>query len=65
MLHYELEMVNSSKKTQIAFMLHIQPETLSRVFKRLTRDNIIKVEDKKYIIVNEEKLLSIFQGVGL
>ena len=29
MLHYELEMLNSSKKTQIAFMLHIQPETLS------------------------------------
>ena len=65
MLHYELEMVNSSKKTQIAFMLHIQPETLSRVFKRLTRDNIIKVEKKRYVVVDEDKLLSIFQGVGL
>ena len=65
MLHYELDMVNSNKKTQIAFMLHIQPETLSRVFKRLTRDNIIKVEDKKYVVIAEDKLLSIFQGVGL
>jgi len=65
MLHYELEMLNSSKKTQIAFMLHIQPETLSRVFKRLTRDDIIEVIDKKYTVKDEGKLLSIFQGVGL
>ncbi|MEA3498636.1 MAG: Crp/Fnr family transcriptional regulator [Campylobacterota bacterium] len=65
MLHYELEMLNSSKKTQIAFMLHIQPETLSRVFKRLIRDGVIEVVDKKYIIKDEGKLLSIFQGVGL
>ena len=65
MLYHDLEMFNTQKKTQIAFMLHIQPETLSRVLKRFTRDLIIEVVDKNYIIKDEEKLLSIFKGVGL
>jgi len=65
MLYYDLEMFNSLKKTQISFMLHIQPETLSRVLKRFTRDLIIEAVDKKYTIIDEEKLSSIFKGVGL
>lgn len=65
MLYHDLKMFNSLKKTQIAFMLHIQPETLSRVLKRFTRDLIIEAEDKKYIIKDEDKLSSIFRGVGL
>ena len=65
MLYHDLEMFNSEKKTQIAFMLHIQPETLSRVLKRFTRDMIIEVVEKKYIIKDEEKLSSIFKGIGL
>ena len=65
MLANDLEMFNTLKKTQIAFMLHIQPETLSRVLKRFTRDMIIEVVDKKYIIKDEEKLSSIFKGIGL
>ncbi len=65
MLHNDLEIFNSLKKTEIAFMLHIQPETLSRVLKRLTRNNVISVEDKKFTILNEQQLLSSFQGVGL
>ena len=65
MLYNDLDMFNNLKKTQIAFMLHIQPETLSRVLKRFTRDLIIIVENKKYIIQDEEKLSSIFRGVGL
>ena len=65
MLYHDLEMFNNLKKTQIAFMLHIQPETLSRVLKRFTRNMIIAVENKKYYIIDEEKLSSTFQGVGL
>ncbi len=65
MLHHDLDIFNSLKKTEIAFMLHIQPETLSRVLKRLSNDKIIDVIEKKYIILNEEKLLSLFQGVGV
>ena len=65
MLYNDLEMFNTLKKTQIAFMLHIQPETLSRVLKRFTRNMIIDVENKKYFIIDEEKLSSTFRGVGL
>ncbi len=65
MIHHDLRIFNSLKKTEIAFMLHIQPETLSRVLKRLVRNNVVKVENKKYIINDEVQLLSTFQGVGL
>jgi len=65
MLYHDLEMFNNLKKTQIAFMLHIQPETLSRVLKRFTRNMMISVENKKYFIIDEEKLSSTFRGVGL
>ena len=65
MLYHDLAIFNSLKKTQISFMLHIQPETLSRVLKRFSRDMIIEVVDKQYIIKDEEKLSSIFRGVGL
>ncbi len=65
MLHHDLPTFNSLKKTNIAFMLHIQPETLSRVLKRLVRNNVIIVENKNYIIKDEAQLLSSFQGVGL
>jgi CRP/FNR family transcriptional regulator len=65
MLYTDLEMFNNLKKTEIAFMLHIQPETLSRVLKRFTRELIIEVQDKKNIIINDEKLSSIFKGIGL
>lgn len=65
MLYNDLEIFNNQKKTHISFMLHIQPETLSRILKRFTRDKMIEVVDKQYIIIDEEKLLSNFQGVGL
>ena len=65
MLYHDLDMFNNLKRTQIAFMLHIQPETLSRVLKRFTRDMMITVINKKYFITDEKKLSSTFQGVGL
>jgi CRP/FNR family transcriptional regulator len=65
MICTNLEMFNSLKKTQIAFMLHIQPETLSRVLKRFSRDDLIVVQNKQYVINNEEQLTSIFKGIGL
>lgn len=65
MIHNDLAMFNSLKKTEIAFMLHIQPETLSRIIKKLLRNNIIEQIDKKYIVKDELQLLASFQGVGL
>jgi len=65
MIYSDLDIFNGVKKTQIAFMLHIQPETLSRVLKRFMRDNLIQVVNKKYIILNEDELASIFKAIGL
>ena len=50
---------------KVAFMLHIQPETLSRVLKRLARDETICIENGEVTIKNKESLISIFKGVGV
>ncbi len=64
MLNNDLEVFNKSKRTQIAFMLHIQPETLSRVLKKLVRSGIIEIINNKIIILDESQLCSIFRGIG-
>ncbi len=46
-------------------MLHIQPETLSRVLKRLTRNGTIEVQNGKIRILNKDALTSTFRGIGI
>ena len=65
MLTQDLEMFNKLKRQEVSFMLHIQPETLSRVLKRLTRNETISIENGEVIIENKEDLISIFKGVGV
>ncbi len=65
MLNQDLEMFNKLKRQEVSFMLHIQPETLSRVLKRLTRDGTIHIENSEVIITNKENLISIFKGIGV
>ena len=65
MLNQDLEMFNKLKRQEVSFMLHIQPETLSRVLKKLSRDEIISIENSDVIIKNKEALVSIFRGVGV
>ena len=65
MLNEDLHMFNKLKRQEVSFMLHIQPETLSRVLKRLSRSNIIDIVDGQIIILNEEMLFSTFRGVGV
>ncbi len=62
MLSDDLNMFNSLKRQEVSFMLHIQPETLSRVLKKLKRSNIIEVENSDVSILDKEKLNSIFRG---
>lgn len=62
MLNDDLEMFNSLKRQNVSFMLHIQPETLSRVLKKLKRSNIIEVENSNVSIINKEQLESIIRG---
>ena len=65
MLENDLEMFNKLKRQEVSFMLHIQPETLSRVLKRLKRNGVIDVVNSKVTIENKEHLSSIFRGVGV
>lgn len=65
MLVSDLNMFNKLKRQDVSFMLHIQPETLSRVLKKLSRDNIIEIENQQVIIKDEIALNSIFKGVAI
>jgi CRP-like cAMP-binding protein len=65
MLNQDLEMFNKLKRQEVSFMLHIQPETLSRVLKRLSRDGTIHIENSEVTITNKENLISIFKGIGV
>lgn len=65
MLVSDLNMFNNLKRQDVSFMLHIQPETLSRVLKKLSRDNIIEIENQQVIIKDEIALNSIFKGVAI
>lgn len=65
MLVSDLKMFNNLKRQDVSFMLHIQPETLSRVLKKLSRDNIIEIENQQVIIEDEIALNSIFKGVAI
>ena len=51
MIDVDLENFNMLKKHEIAYMLHIQPETLSRILKKLIRNSIIKIENNRVIIL--------------
>lgn len=64
MISSDLKMFNSLKRQDVSFMLHIQPETLSRVLKKLSRDGIIEIENQKIEIKDKIALNSIFKGVG-
>lgn len=65
MLNQDLDMFNKLKRQEVSFMLHIQPETLSRVLKRLTRSGTIEVINGDVSITNKDALVSVFKGVGL
>ena len=65
MLNNDLIMFNKLKRSEVAFMLHIQPETLSRVLKRLVRSKTIEIDSKNNINISDsEALCAIFTGVG-
>ena len=65
MLYNDLMMFNKLKRQEVSFMLHIQPETLSRVLKRLERNGAIEIEKGEIIILNKSQLESTFKGVGI
>jgi CRP/FNR family transcriptional regulator len=60
MLHNDLAEFNAHKKHEIAYMLHMQPETLSRILKKLIRNNIISIQNNQVNIEDMQKLKDIY-----
>lgn len=61
MLANDLPMFNRYKKQEIAQMLNIQPETLSRILKKLSRQGIISTENRMLEILDRVALQEIFE----
>ena len=61
MLVNELETFNKLKKHEIAYMLHIQPETLSRILNKLTRNGIIEIEKNSVVVLSLQELKDIYE----
>jgi CRP/FNR family transcriptional regulator len=62
MLKNNLNMFNKLKRQEVSFMLHIQPETLSRVLKKLRRSEIIELDNSNIIVINQNTLEDIYKG---
>jgi CRP/FNR family transcriptional regulator len=61
MLINDLQSFNRLKKQEVAYMLNIQPETLSRILKKLTRNGAIAVVGGDIVVEDEETLRAIFE----
>lgn len=61
MLDHDLEMFNKLKRSDISSILHIQPETLSRVLGKLKRDEIIDSSLGNIVVLNKTKLTNIYE----
>ena len=57
-----IETFNKLRRSDSALLLHIQPETLSRVLKKLIRQNIIMIESKHVTVIDKLNLIALFQG---
>jgi len=65
MINEDLDIFNKLKRQEVSYMLHIQPETLSRVLKKLSRNETIKIDNGEVKIKNKTALEYIFRGVGV
>ena len=62
MLVNSIDEFNSLKKQEVAYMLNIQPETLSRILTKFKRENLIETQSNGNVIVNNvTKLSNIFK----
>lgn len=60
MIVNDFVMFKKLKKQEIAYMLHIQPETLSRILKKLVKNGYITDSKTQLEILDEEGLKSIY-----
>ena len=62
MLCNDLDKFNKMKKQEIAYSLHLQPETLSRILKKLHKLDLIQTINNKIKIINFSDLQLIYQA---
>jgi CRP/FNR family transcriptional regulator len=65
MLSDDLKMFNSLQRQEVSFMLHMQPETLSRVLNKLKRNKVIDIESSHITVLDESSLKKIYRGESL
>ena len=56
MICNQLDEFNRLKKNDIAYHLHIQPETLSRIVKKLEKQGYIQIDNRNVTILNRQAL---------
>ncbi len=61
MICNNLEEFNKLKKNDIAYRLHIQPETLSRIVKKLEKNGYIEIENRNVTILNRRALENLYR----
>ena len=61
MICSDLNLFNNMKKHEIAYCLHIQPETLSRIIKKLINSNCITVDSGKINIKDIKNLKELYE----
>lgn len=61
MIVNSLERFNALKKHEIAYELHIQPETLSRILAKMVRNEIISIKKTQVDILQLDKLKEIYE----
>lgn len=61
MLANNLELYNKLKKQEVAYRLNIQPETLSRIMKKLVRKNLVEVNSNKVTILDLDAIKEIYE----
>ncbi len=62
MLINDLQMFNSLKRHEVAVLLHIQPETLSRVLQKLQRNDVITTDKGLIVVQKYDELRKIYNG---
>ncbi len=61
MIMHDLKRFNELKKSEIAYELHIQPETLSRILAKMVRNGLIKIDKSTVFILDKKALQEIYE----
>ena len=61
MVYADLDFFNSHKRVELAAMLNMSPETISRVINRLVKSGVLSSEYGSLSVDDEDKLVSFFE----